>query len=88
MDTLSRRQSKETASADKRQTLTERGRRLIIEIHQGMIAQGDLVLKMGVRETMSAAMNEKGSERRVETRINLKTGVRSILIALHKLWKE
>lgn len=61
MDTLSRRQSKETASADKRQTLTERGRRLIIEIHQGMIAQGDLVLKMGVRETMSAAMNEKAS---------------------------
>ena len=88
MDTLSRRQSKETASADKRQTLTERGRRLIIEIHQGMIAQGDLVLKMGVRETMSAAMNEKASERRVETRINLKTGVRYILIALHKLWKE
>ena len=88
MDTLSRRQSKETASADKRQTLTERGRRLIIEIHQRMIAQGHLILKTGVRETMSAAMNEKASERRVETRINLKTGVRSILIALHKLWKE
>lgn len=37
---------------------------------------------MGVRETMSAAMNEKASERCVETRINLKTGVRSVLIAL------
>lgn len=35
MDTLSRRQSKETVSADKRQPLTERGRRLIIEIYQG-----------------------------------------------------
>ena len=70
MDTLSHRQSKETVSADKRQPLTERGRRLIIEIHQGTIAQGDLVLKMGVRETMSAAMNEKASERCVETRIN------------------